>query len=976
MRNQSRWNGAVRWLAGMGLAVGLVSSAAAQRGWFFECIDPENEEPYSNPYGIIGVDNQLMGIRMGTVGTVTYGGETGPCYAPSARTLPAPGRFAFGVPGEGSVQSTFDDGMAYTVGWPQDPVGSFSYAQIDKGLTEDGDGNRFGFGLGGLRGSFVGASNRYFVALGGDNEVDVRLTVRVIGDAARLQWDLRNVTGTTRTLGLRFGAYVGMRTGDPSVVDVTGNNQANSLLSTLTGADPDQNFIVGKQTPEGYVGWNITPTTKPLRTGRNFLRRSPNFPAWAKFMFGQTEAYGSRVENTDQAIKDQTPVDQFIVDDFGDGQFPGLLRNNEGGDDNWIRNRIFQDFSTGDPLLDPNAPPPLEENDSLLNEVAFAQVWAPANVVPGGTRTIVHYVRSVWSVGDYEDPYTALVDAPRLIASDQGQGEGQNGLEPNPFRIVVYVDNQFAQIDKEVPLNDVRISLKVGNGLQLADGEPSTKVIARIGPNVISDISWEVEATGEISGYIPWEVTIQPTPGPQKTLKGNVLVAATPQVFLGEGPNLITLPWGYADTSLDQVFGLVSGRDYVAYRWDADVNGYTAAVSAERGRGIWVVPTSDLGLRALQGSITPPDIPSGGLAVNLKRGWNLIGNPYNYPVPLAQLTGVADDNPRQSFTWQEMVTLGFVSNSLAFWERDPNDPGDGVYRFTQGVETLLQPHVGYWVFVNTSRPVRIFWPAVFLEELPNSGRSSEEQWRQTDRQWRLELVARTNESIDAENYVGVAANRETANRLRLPKPPPAPGQKLELSVVDTADAEATRLTHSFADRMGRKEWKVMVRSEKSGEVTLTWPTLSSIPRNVRFRIVDEAAGTTRDLRMLSGYTVNFDQPGTRELKLQMEPGAAARPVIGNVIVGRAGRDRNSPLTLTYSLSAEASTTIRVLTAGGREVFTVTRGRADRVGENTATWLLRDNADRAVAPGNYRIEIIAETPTGERVRKIVPVNVVR
>jgi hypothetical protein len=66
----------------------------------------------------------------------------------------------------------------------------------------------------------------------------------------------------------------------------------------------------------------------------------------------------------------------------------------------------------------------------------------------------------------------------------------------------------------------------------------------------------------------------------------------------------------------------------------------------------------------------------------------------------------------------------------------------------------------------------------------------------------------------------------------------------------------------------------------------------------------------------------------------------------------------------------------VLSASGKEVFTVTRGRADNSGENQVLWNLRDNANRAVAPGTYRVEILAETPDGERVRKIVPVNVIR
>ena len=82
------------------------------------------------------------------------------------------------------------------------------------------------------------------------------------------------------------------------------------------------------------------------------------------------------------------------------------------------------------------------------------------------------------------------------------------------------------------------------------------------------------------------------------------------------------------------------------------------------------------------------------------------------------------------------------------------------------------------------------------------------------------------------------------------------------------------------------------------------------------------------------------------------------------------------MTISYALSADALVSVRILSATGKEIYTVTRGRADDAGENTVTWALRDNANRAVAPGTYRVEILAETPNGERVRKIVPINVIR
>jgi flagellar hook assembly protein FlgD len=131
----------------------------------------------------------------------------------------------------------------------------------------------------------------------------------------------------------------------------------------------------------------------------------------------------------------------------------------------------------------------------------------------------------------------------------------------------------------------------------------------------------------------------------------------------------------------------------------------------------------------------------------------------------------------------------------------------------------------------------------------------------------------------------------------------------------------------------------------------------------------------RDLRAVSGYTYYMSQPGTREFTITLEQAGSSRPTIGNVLVAQDNRSGGA-MTISYALSADALVSVRVLSASGKEVFTVTRGRADNSGENQVLWNLRDNANRAVAPGTYRVEILAETPDGERVRKIVPVNVIR
>lgn len=943
---------------------------AGAQGWDNECIDPENMMPRSPDYFVTGIGNDLFAIAIGVSGTATYGGDAGPCYAP-ARTLNASGRIGFQVGPTGTAQTGFDDLLCLTTGMPIDACGDFGYALIQK-VDNAGVGSTLLFGEGGLAGIYTGASRRYMVCrwvAGGD--VDVELTVRIIGDACRLQWIIRNVSADQQSLGLNFGMYMGMQTFFGQTDD-TGSNQANSLLSTLTRRP--------KLTPDNYIGFTVLPNTKPARNERNYMRTNPNFPNYVDFLFGQTQPWGLRVLNdaTDYTTG-ATAVDQFLIGNHGNFQQPGLLWNNV------MRYRVFTDFGTGDPLLTPGADTPQQEADVLLNETCFIQRYRPLPVAAGSARTIIQWVKAPWSNADYKDPYTALVDAPRLVATDLAD---TNQLSPNPMQIIAYVDNQLSTLDKELALNEVRCTLDLPPSMRIVADPgsgivaPKTQIIPVVGPNQIQNVVWWVEADGDAFGPQDYSVRIEPVPGPAKTLKGKVLIAATPRLELVAGPNLVAIPWNFADSSLESILGLRQGQDFIAYVWESSTNQYVPVSSAQRGIGTWIIPTNDEGFVQLNAPSIPVDTASGGLLINLEHGWKMIGNPYSYAVPLGQLIGFAEDSPADTLTWSDMVTSGLVGSSLAYYDRN-----SGTYKYTTGIDDMLQPNTGYWIYVNTFRPIRLSWPPVLLPGLPNSGRAlKEDTWKQTEKQWRLQLSARSNDGSDLENYVGVAASSNEAKKLNLPKPPAVPSRSVdgkviatapvELSIVDTIDGKSLRMSRSFADRNAKRDWRVTVSSAKAGDVTITWPNVTSINRSVRFRLTDLATNIGTDLRAASGYTVRFNEAGTREFKLEMIPGGITRAVIGNVVVTRPSRDKSAPFTISYNLSTAASTSIRILSGSGKEVFAVTRGRADREGSNTATWLLRDNANRAVAPGTYRVEIVAETVNGERVRSIVPINVVR
>ncbi len=931
------------------LGVSAMPAALGQVGWEL-CIDPGNNTPYSNPFLAGTVANDLMLATMGFQGTITYGGQNSPCFT-TAITANTRGRIGFSVGSVGSVQTSFDDGMQLNFGMPMSPAGTWGYATTNV-LDEQGVRTKTLFGQNALQLAFVGASHRYIYGETVNDGVRARCRIDVIGDAARLQWTLTN-EGATRPIGLWFGQLVEML---PNGIDpATGTGSSGEAL--------------GQKLP--YI---TAPGHKPVLTEQRFIRSSnpTTFPSYLNFNYGQTTAYGLRIENGPTASttnpttgqSDATQASEVVV-----GRLGFLLGGLNGNDQN------FPDTIIPD----------------TLGGSSYIQKFAEQAVVAGGTRVITHYFRSTWGQSNYVLPYTAVVDAPKLIATeDNGEGETPtNGLFHNPFPIVVNIDNVggYSDINSGFTLSDVKVKLTLPNGLNFVGFPTTTRTrqltLSQVQVRSIGQVTFQVEADGIEFGDLPYTVDIVSTPGGTKQIKGSVQVAATPRYRLhdvGGGPttNAITTPFVFNDSSWGVVLGLNSPTDFQAFEWNPQLKGYVISTSAVRGRGVFVINntgstiSNDLGGSPTIAPDTQPlpDNNSGRFAVQLKSGWNLIGNPYNYPLTIGQITGVSASGSQQSRPWSELVSLNTVNSFLAYWDAPSQS-----YRYLQRATDKLLPNTAYWIYVNTTADLTISFPPVFEEFLPGSSRSVDD-WKQSDKQWRLQLVARTNKSVDDQNFIGRAVNTESANSLRMMKPPMAPTQEVSVSVEGQLNGQPTRLAQALRANGGKQEFKVFVEATKDGEVNLTWPNLASLPRNVRLRLVDTATSTSRDIRGSSGYTFNASAGTTREFKIQVEEGITSAPAIGNMIVTRSGKDRLSPFNITYTLSAGATTTIRVLGASGKEVFTITRGRADSAGENSATWNLKDNANRSVAPGTYQIELIATTAEGDNVRRVVPVNVIR
>jgi hypothetical protein len=961
-------------VAGFTSAHSIASAQVFGRGWGELCFDPDNTSPFSVPYEFLSTESPLFSVVAGRDGTATVGrasSDTLPEICFPSHGFDIAGGFAFGLPA-GTIQANGADAqMALTGGWDVVPGKEYTFFRLT-GKTNTPDGSVL-FGDGGYNTYYTGASQRYFV-LGqqvtvDSNDFQVELRVRVVGDAAQFRWRMNNVGTAAANLGVLFGC---------SPFQILQQTPAgfNRRTSHVTMGNLRNGESADSLTTQNYVGFTGTDTTRPIRLERKFPNNVTGFPKWVKFLWSQSNPYGMQIDTQPDRLvyKDADSSDLVIV-----ANRQQILK-----DDSTMGFNLFGDLTgnalTNDVIIGAQGPA-----SDLPWGTSFIERFPSKSVPAGAFADIVHYVHLAHTQGYYFDPYTLVVDMPEFVAWNSTSGT-TNGY-PDTVKVGAWLDNQYAEVEKEVTLQNVRMTITIpdNSGLQLAPGEPRVKNIGTVSPNAVNSASWNLAVDPSHPGLVDVQIQVEAFPGPVRTLTKTIRVAGSPTYQLTSGANLLTFPYLTSETSLDQVLvkneidpntgeyvKLRNGIDYVAYTWDPSLRTYTPAQTLQRGVGTWIVPADGTSIDSvlLKQSALPTDAASGGLIVGLRPGWNLIGNPYNVPMKLSELVGVDEANPQNALSWDELVRTNAVTGSVVYF--------DGTqYQFVAGSDAVLEPNRGYWLFVTTSAQLRLVYPPLFQIGQPGiTTRSTKNTFTNSDSQWRLQFAATSAHGSDNSAFVGVTRDSRSLNTLNVPKAPAAPNSSVEVSVVGTTKAGETRMAQAFSTTTQQSSWKLQVKSDKPGDVALTWPNLATLPRNVKVTLTDDATGETKDLRALSGYTVAFAQPGTRSFTVKAAGNGQSRPVITSAIVNRSSRDANAPIQVSYTLSDSALVTVRVLSASGQEVYTATRGRADNAGQNTVTWTLRDNANRAVAPGTYRVEIIAETTTGDRARRIVPVNVIR
>ncbi len=421
---------------------------------------------------------------------------------------------------------------------------------------------------------------------------------------------------------------------------------------------------------------------------------------------------------------------------------------------------------------------------------------------------------------------------------------------------------------------------------------------------------------------------------------------------LPAGISLVSIPIQLLDPSPQTAFGFSSPEETKIAWWDPQKEGdikyrFANEISAlEPGKGYFVKLPDE---RILQWTGVPTRTQDNNLfVINLQRGWNLIGLPRPGSVPLSDVNvkRASDQNP-----------IAFTSPNNRITE-----PYAWTYSNTERRYQLVYPEIGefgtfdalkgYWVYAH--EPCQLLIPAQSRSVYVARKRSQIEGWF-----FRVEAVAG-----DFTDSIVVGKN---STRLQAQKPPVSPeGQPVRLSIVDE---QGRSWGASISDDKGRMIWKLLLEAGRSVEkVTLRFPDLGYLPKDLGVYLIDEGTGQKRYLRTTASVTFNFTpsrgETERKVLQLAIVPGATG---LLRIVGLKAEPMRGRGVAIQFALTKHAQTQVEVLTLTGRKVATVESGQNRSAGRHQVIWQGRNGNGQPLPSSAYIVRVSATDEEGRQVQ---------
>jgi Secretion system C-terminal sorting domain len=304
-------------------------------------------------------------------------------------------------------------------------------------------------------------------------------------------------------------------------------------------------------------------------------------------------------------------------------------------------------------------------------------------------------------------------------------------------------------------------------------------------------------------------------------------------------------------------------------------------------------------------------------AIPLNAGWTFIGNPFNYSIPLANL----------SLANNQTFTIEFYSGS---W-----NPFGG----------SIQPFEGYALFTESATELLIN-PA-----LTNSNLAKDLSKENVKSLWEINIVATCQAAMDLTNVVAlVPSSSKSWDKHDRPEPPVI-GDYISLYFPHN-DWDKISKSYSKDARpvIGDGDiWDIEVRTNVKDIINLSFENIESLPTNYEIKLIDEKFQMVKDLISSSKYSLNgSNNDAPRKLKLIIGNKEFVNKKIEQIIIAPT----TFQLFQNYPNPFNPTTAIRYTISNAEPIhdLSVQLKIYDMLGKEVATLV-----DKQQSPGNYEVE---------------------
>ncbi len=448
----------------------------------------------------------------------------------------------------------------------------------------------------------------------------------------------------------------------------------------------------------------------------------------------------------------------------------------------------------------------------------------------------------------------------------------------------------------------------------------------------------------------------------QAPTNGPASIRVEGEVTLPQQPSgayrIVSFPTELDDPELSNIFGPLLPYDPSEWRlFTIGASGLTAdggyveqnnveRASLETGGALWFIRASDESdeaLASLDGTSVPVNQP---YEIPLDEGWNLIGNPFAFDVPMSQ---VRVENTAGSL--QEV--LGYNGNNF-------DNQEDGV----------LKPYRGYLVYLSGGQS-----GTLAVDPSPEEPSTPTASARAPDPRWAVDLSARVGQARDPTNTFGTAPNATDGVEAADGREPPPIGDYVSLRFRAPSQEGGLRRDMRSTGG-GLRTWTANVQTNVSGLVTVSASGVSSVPEDQSVWLADPVLDQTQNLRETPTYQFSASEAtDARSLRILVGPPAAVQR--------RLGRDADRPervellpsvphpvrshATFRYQVPERTRATLELYDLLGRRVATLIDDKSVGPGTHTHAWT-RQNTGGTLSSGAYLLRLQAGGVT--RTRRLV------